>query len=131
VERDKTIYLVLEYGEIDLATMLSRKQKLRASGEEELDENFVRLYWQQMLQAVATIHNERIVHSDLKPANFIFVKGQLKLLDFGIAKSMQADTTSIVRENQVGPCRPYRVFSVRTFWFRAMFSKLTQLRPLT
>eukprot|EP00873_Tetraselmis_striata_P044244 jgi/Tetstr1/464508/TSEL_009266.t1 len=101
-ERDKTIYLVLEYGEIDLATMLARKEKLRASGQEELDENFVRLYWQQMLQAVATIHNERIVHSDLKPANFIFVKGQLKLLDFGIAKSMQADTTSIVRENQVG-----------------------------
>lgn len=55
------------------------------------------------MQAVATIHDERIVHSDLKPANFIFVKGQLKLLDFGIAKNMQNDTTSIVRENQVRP----------------------------
>jgi len=102
VEKEKTIFLVLEFGEIDLATMLTRKEKLRASGQEELDENFIRLYWQQMLQAVATIHEERIVHSDLKPANFIFVKGQLKLLDFGIAKAMQTDTTSIVRENQVG-----------------------------
>ena len=55
------------------------------------------------MQAVGTIHDERIVHSDLKPANFIFVQGQLKLLDFGIAKNMQADTTSIVRENQVTP----------------------------
>eukprot|EP00951_Prasinocladus_malaysianus_P026842 scaffold239326_cov39-Prasinocladus_malaysianus.AAC.1 len=116
VEKEKTIFLVLEYGEIDLATMLARKERLRASGQEPLDENFIRLYWQQMLQAsspsyprlrhltagwaVSTIHDERIVHSDLKPANFIFVKGQLKLLDFGIAKSMQADTTSIVRENQ-------------------------------
>ena len=31
-------------------------------------------YWQQMLEAVHTIHEERIVHGDLKPANFLFVQ---------------------------------------------------------
>ena len=51
-----------------------------------------------------TIHEERIVHSDLKPANFLIVEGQLKLIDFGIAKAIKADTTSIARENQAG-CR--------------------------
>lgn len=52
-------------------------------------------------QAVDTIHEERIVHSDLKPANFLMVEGQLKLIDFGIAKAIKSDTTSIARESQV------------------------------
>jgi serine/threonine protein kinase len=42
------------------------------------------------MQAVYSIHEERIVHSDLKPANFLMVEGQLKLIDFGIAKAIQA-----------------------------------------
>lgn len=63
--------------------------------------NHVRLYWEQMLEAVHTIHEERIVHGDLKPANFVCVQGRLKLIDFGIAKAIQNDTTNIVRENQV------------------------------
>jgi serine/threonine-protein kinase TTK/MPS1 len=54
-----------------------------------------------ILQAVHTIHEERIVHSDLKPANFLVVEGQLKLIDFGIAKAISSDTTSIAREAQV------------------------------
>lgn len=53
------------------------------------------------LQAVQTIHEARIVHSDLKPANFLMVEGQLKLIDFGIAKAISSDTTSIARESQV------------------------------
>lgn len=52
------------------------------------------------LQAVHTIHEARIVHSDLKPANFLVVEGQLKLIDFGIAKAISSDTTSIAREAQ-------------------------------
>lgn len=57
--------------------------------------------WQQILQAVNTIHEERIVHSDLKPANFLLVKGSLKLIDFGIAKAINSDTTNIQRDSQV------------------------------
>jgi serine/threonine protein kinase len=51
-----------------------------------IDENQLRVLWQQMLRAVDSIHDERIVHGDLKPANFMFVQGNLKLIDFGIAK---------------------------------------------
>ncbi|XP_057813401.2 serine/threonine-protein kinase MPS1 [Cryptomeria japonica] len=58
--------------------------------------------FEQILKAVNTIHEERIVHSDLKPANFLLVKGVLKLIDFGIAKAIQNDTTNIQRESQVG-----------------------------
>ncbi len=48
-----------------------------------------------MLEAVDFIHSQRVIHSDLKPANFLFVKGELKLIDFGIARSMNSDTTNI------------------------------------
>lgn len=59
------------------------------------------LVLQNMLEAVHTIHGERIVHSDLKPANFMLVQGQLKLIDFGIARAIQNDTTNIMRDTQV------------------------------
>jgi len=54
-----------------------------------------------MLEAVKVIHDEKIVHSDLKPANFVLVKGRLKLIDFGIANAIANDTTNIQRDNQV------------------------------
>ena len=122
---------------------LQKHEKARRErGGEGLDENFIRLYWEQMLlvgglqwwrrgrqqpliahaswsacathhtldcalhpptpwpppppppsQAVDNIHRERIVHSDLKPANFLVVEGQLKLIDFGIAKAIQSGAT--------------------------------------
>ena len=51
--------------------------------------------------AVKTIHEERIVHSDLKPGNFLLVRGSLNLIDFGIAKAIMNDTTNIQRDSQV------------------------------
>ncbi|XP_041013449.1 serine/threonine-protein kinase MPS1 isoform X3 [Juglans microcarpa x Juglans regia] len=102
VKDDGYIYMVLEYGEIDLAHMLSQKWKEMDGTNQTIDENWLRFYWQQILQAVNTIHEERIVHSDLKPANFLLVKGFLKLIDFGIAKAIMSDTTNIQRDSQVG-----------------------------
>lgn len=48
-----------------------------------------------------TIHRERIVHSDLKPANFLVVEGQLKLIDFGIAKAIQSGAWGGAGDGQV------------------------------
>ncbi|KAK9713831.1 hypothetical protein RND81_06G054200 [Saponaria officinalis] len=102
VKDDGYIYMVLEYGEIDLAHMLAQKWKEIEGSSTRIDENWLRFYWQQILEAVNTIHEERIVHSDLKPANFLLVKGSLKLIDFGIAKAIMSDTTNIQRDAQVG-----------------------------
>lgn len=39
-----------------------------------------------------------IIHSDLKPANFIQVKDSIKLIDFGIACTIQNDMTSVIKD---------------------------------
>ncbi|KAG6903125.1 hypothetical protein C0995_004672 [Termitomyces sp. Mi166 len=90
------LMLVMECGEVDLAKLISE------AVHESLDMVRVAGYWKQMLQAVHVIHEEKIVHSDLKPANFVIVKGQLKLIDFGIANAIANDTTNIQRDHQIG-----------------------------
>jgi serine/threonine-protein kinase TTK/MPS1 len=55
-----------------------------------------------MLESVYTIHQERIVHGDLKPANFILVNNSLKIIDFGISKPIHKNTTNITRNFQIG-----------------------------
>ncbi|XP_075058789.1 dual specificity protein kinase TTK [Mixophyes fleayi] len=88
------IYMVMECGNIDLNTWLRKKKTINPWERKS--------YWKNMLEAVYTIHQHGIVHSDLKPANFLIVDGMLKLIDFGIANQIQPDVTSIVKDSQVG-----------------------------
>ena len=58
IRTEGLIYMVLEYGDIDLARLLAKHEKAcREGGSQELDENFIRLYWQQMLQVCITSIN--------------------------------------------------------------------------
>ncbi|KAJ3214504.1 hypothetical protein HK099_006839 [Clydaea vesicula] len=93
--KGQVMYMVLEYGEIDLAQLLIKQNST-------LSPNFIRMYFEQILRAVHAIHEENIIHSDLKPANFMLVEAELKLIDFGIAKTISNDTTNIHRETQTG-----------------------------
>eukprot|EP00927_Polykrikos_kofoidii_P028616 TRINITY_DN24945_c0_g1_i1.p1 TRINITY_DN24945_c0_g1~~TRINITY_DN24945_c0_g1_i1.p1 ORF type:complete len:1019 (-),score=137.59 TRINITY_DN24945_c0_g1_i1:550-3573(-) len=89
------IHILMERGDTDLSRMLQSESNLGLGDIQAL--------WRQMLEAVHVIHEHRIVHSDLKPANFLLSRcGRLKLIDFGIAKRIANGTTNISREASVG-----------------------------
>jgi serine/threonine-protein kinase TTK/MPS1 len=90
----------MEMGETDFNKMLD----LRFNAENvKFDPSFTRHYWKEMLECIRAVHDRDIVHSDLKPANFVLVQGRLKLIDFGIANAIQTDeTVNVHRDTQIG-----------------------------
>ncbi|CDF40428.1 Serine/threonine protein kinase [Chondrus crispus] len=91
----RTIKMVMEYGNVYFAKILLRNKS------RSMEDHFTRGRWLQMVKAVHTIHEAKIIHGDLKPANFLVVRGELKLIDFRIAKAITSDdTTKVFREAQ-------------------------------
>ncbi|XP_044272223.1 dual specificity protein kinase TTK [Tribolium madens] len=92
-EEEKTLLVVLEVGGTDLSKIL----KESALNTAHMPLYMLLYYWMEMLYAVKQIHSNGIVHSDLKPANFLEVGGYLKLIDFGISSCIQNDMTSVFK----------------------------------
>ncbi|KAF1999469.1 kinase-like protein [Amniculicola lignicola CBS 123094] len=99
-ESRQILSVLMELGECDFARIMRLKLD---QPDARLDLNFTRYYWKEMLECVQSVHDKDIVHSDLKPANFLLVQGRLKLIDFGIANAIDIDNTvNVHRENHVG-----------------------------
>jgi serine/threonine-protein kinase TTK/MPS1 len=96
----------MDLGEGDLGKVLSNKlgrSATDASSSPKLDFAFIRYWWKEMLECVGAVHDKDVVHTDLKPANFLVVKGALKLIDFGIAGAIDVDqTVNMHRDSHVG-----------------------------
>ena len=79
-------FLALEYIEGQPIDAYCRERGLALREREEL--------LLQTMAAVSHAHARLVVHRDLKPANILVTHdGQVKLLDFGIAKLMETDRT--------------------------------------
>jgi len=91
------LYVIMEKGDTDLASLLKEYMN-----QKQITAAMIKHYWTEMLHAVSVIHRCDIIHSDLKPANFLLVAGRLKLIDFGIASSVQCDSTSVLKDSQMG-----------------------------
>jgi len=91
--------LVMEAGKDFGSVLRAAKAQVESPG---LDALAVRFYWRQMLRSVAAIHDMGVIHSDLKPGNFVLVEEHLKLIDFGISTSVGQDVTSVLKDSQAG-----------------------------
>ncbi|KAL8920344.1 MAG: hypothetical protein Q9208_006315 [Pyrenodesmia sp. 3 TL-2023] len=98
-EEKQTLSVLMEMGESDLNRVLT----LRLNCEDaRFDITFTRYFWKEMLECVEAVHHHDIVHSDLKPANFLLLQGRLKLIDFGISNAINDNTVNVHREQHIG-----------------------------
>lgn len=95
LRNESRLFLVMEKGDSDL-------HKILQTYTTNLPLYVLMNFLYQMLQAVNYIHQNGVIHSDLKPANFLMINGRLKLIDFGIASNIALDSTSIIKFSQAG-----------------------------
>ena len=105
-----TIYEIgNENGEQFIAMELLEGKSLDAQiGGQPVKNSTLVKYGIQIADALDAAHARGIVHRDIKPANiFVTDKGQVKMLDFGLAKHMEhhssRDTASIAGGMRVAP----------------------------
>lgn len=99
-EAKQTLSVLMEKGDNDLNRVLTTALN---GTDPKFDPVLTRFYWKEMLECVQAVHEHDIVHSDLKPANFLSVQGKLKLIDFGIANAIDTDNTvNVHRDSHIG-----------------------------
>jgi len=89
-----SMFYIFEYCEHDLALLVDNRNS-------PFSESEVKCIMMQLLDAVAYLHENWIIHRDLKLSNLLFNnKGQLKLCDFGLAREygepLQKYTTRVI-----------------------------------
>jgi serine/threonine-protein kinase TTK/MPS1 len=104
---NRKVYVLMECGSCDLEKHLQQCRADMALTEHSslLPSYTVQSLFSCMVRCVAAIHMKGIIHTDLKPVNFVFsASGTLKLIDFGIAKSIDVDSgaTSAIYDRAVG-----------------------------
>ena len=84
-ETKSEICVVTEFAQGELFTILEDDGNLPA--------DIVRSIAKQLVSALHYLHNNRIIHRDMKPQNILIgANGLVKLCDFGFARSMSRNT---------------------------------------
>lgn len=88
-ENDGVPFIVMEYCEGETLTQRIRRRPLEAA-------EFLAIA-RQIAAGVAAAHDQGVIHRDLKSANIILEpSGQVKILDFGLAKAVHNDVTASI-----------------------------------
>ena len=84
-------YIVMEF--LDGKTL---KEHIPENGM--IEKEAIRIFY-SLLEAVSYAHSKKVIHRDLKPENIMIdYKGNVKLMDFGLAKKKDATTMTQVGE---------------------------------
>lgn len=115
-EENGTAYYVMDYCE---GGSLSEQIKIHPSG---MDERLALKYVRQVASALSYIHERRMMHLDVKPANILLdAQGNAVLIDFGLAKQYDATTGNQTSTTPVGishgyaPIEQYKMGGVSEF----------------
>ncbi|XP_012567400.1 uncharacterized protein [Cicer arietinum] len=97
---DDGTYMVMEHMQYDLKQLMEVKTQPLSIGE-------IKSFMKQLLEGVKYLHDNWILHRDLKTSNILLNKdGQLKICDFGMSRQYGS------------PLKPYTPLVV-TLWYRA------------
>lgn len=92
VHSQHTLTLIFEYCDWDLRRYMQSKENV-------LTESEIISFSYQLLSALEFIHSKYIIHRDVKPQNILLNrKGELKLADFGLARSTFIPVDSLSTE---------------------------------
>lgn len=109
-----SLTLVFEYVQTDLAQYM----KQHPGG---LHSHNVRVFLFQLLRALGYIHSRRIIHRDLKPQNLLIsYLGELKMADFGLARSKTVPSDTFSSEVVTLWYRPPDVLLGSTYYSTAL-----------
>ncbi|XP_057477972.1 cell division control protein 2 homolog A-like isoform X1 [Actinidia eriantha] len=94
VHRDKHLYLVFEYMDLDL------KKHMNSCLDFSKDPHLIKMFLYQILCGVAYCHSHRVLHRDLKPQNLLIDcrTNTLKLADFGMARAFGIPVRTFTHE---------------------------------
>ena len=87
----------MERGEIDIFSFVDS-----FNTENLLTPAKIRFLWEGMLEALKCVHDLNVIHSDIKPANFLLVNGIIKISDFGFATRLGPNQTYYLRDYIAG-----------------------------
>lgn len=88
-EHDGNLIVIEEH--IDGQTL----EDLKTYRPEKFDEQFAEKILIQLCECLAELHAQKIIHRDLKPSNIMLTeKNSVKIIDFGIARTLKADSSA-------------------------------------
>ncbi|KAG6814044.1 hypothetical protein H0H92_003894 [Tricholoma furcatifolium] len=99
VHRDK-VYIFEEYCQGGSLAALLEHGRIE-------DENIIQVYTMQMLEGLAYLHKEGVLHRDIKPDNILLDHlGVIKFVDFGAAKILAKNQKTLQRSRRLPDIAP-------------------------